>query len=89
MQLFYIRVADKCEPIRSEDIHRMANEKQTYQWELVCPKTVTLNDIPTDNLRRFAEEIRNSDRVKEHVKQMEDVEMVCSENKFAITTPKS
>jgi len=34
----YIRVADKCEPIRSEDIHRMANEKQTYQWELVCQK---------------------------------------------------
>lgn len=71
----YIRVADKCEPIRSEDIHRMANEKQTYQWELVCPKTVTLSDIATDSLSGFAKEIRNSDRVKDHIKQMEVVEM--------------
>lgn len=71
----YIRVADKCEPVRNEDIHRLANEKQSYQWELVCPKTVTLSDIAPDSLSRFAEKIRNSDRVKEHIKQMEDVEM--------------
>ena len=71
----YIRVADKCEPVRNEDIHRLANEKQTYQWELVCPKTVTLSDIAPDSLSGFAEKIRNSDRVKEHIKQMEDVEL--------------
>lgn len=71
----YIRVADKCEPVRNEDIHRLANEKQTYQWELVCPKTVTLSDIAPDSLSMFAEKIRNSDRVKEHIKQMEDVEI--------------
>lgn len=29
----YIRVADKCEPVRNEDIHRLAYEKQAYQWE--------------------------------------------------------
>ncbi|MCX6307336.1 MAG: hypothetical protein NTY32_00425, partial [Bacteroidia bacterium] len=76
----YIRVADKCEPIRCEDIHRMANEKQTYQWELVCPKTVMLSDIAPNSLSGFAKEIRNSDRVKDHIKQMEDVEMAESYN---------
>lgn len=73
-------MADKCEPIRSEDIHRLANEKQTYQWELVCPKTVTLNDVAPDSLSGFAKEIRNSNRVKDHIKQMEDLEMAESYN---------
>jgi ATP-dependent DNA helicase RecG len=72
----YLRIADKCEPVRSEDIHRLANEKQAYQWELVCPKTVKRNDIDTANLTDFTTKIRRSDRVKEHIKQMTDWEIV-------------
>jgi len=29
---FYIRVVDKCEPIRNEDIHRLANVNEAFQW---------------------------------------------------------
>lgn len=71
----YTRVGDKCEPVRSEDIQRMANEKGTYQWEMYCSRDVRLMDIPEGNLRRFADDIRASDRVKPHVKQMTDEEI--------------
>ena len=72
----YLRVADKCEPVRNEDIHRLAYEKQAYQWELVCPKTVKISDISPDNIRNFANDIRQSDRVGEHIKQMTDNEII-------------
>ncbi len=72
---FYIRVVDKCEPIRNEDIHRLANEKEAFQWELVCTKSVTIHDIEENVLAKFADKIRNSDRVKDHIKQMSDLEI--------------
>lgn len=72
---FYIRVVDKCEPIRNEDIHRLANEKEAFQWELVCTKSVALHDIDSNALAQFANKIRNSDRVKDHIKQMSDLEI--------------
>lgn len=70
----YIRVADKCEPARSEDIQRLSEEKGTYQWEIVKTK-YSISDISYDNLHKFAAEVRASDRAKEHVRQMDDVEI--------------
>lgn len=77
---FYIRIADKCEPVRSEDIHRLAYEKQAFQWELVCTRQVSLADIPENALHDFADKIRQSDRVSEHIKQMTDPEIADNYN---------
>lgn len=71
----YLRVADKCEPVRNEDVQRLSIEKGAYQWELLATR-VYLSDIPTENVTKFAEDIRNSDRVKPHVKQMSDLEIL-------------
>jgi ATP-dependent DNA helicase RecG len=76
----YLRIADKCAPVRNEDIHRLANEKQAYQWELVCPKTVKISDISVSVIRNFANSIRKSDRVGEHIKQMTDEEIINNYN---------
>ena len=76
----YLRVADKCEPVRNEDIHRLANEKQAYQWELVCPKTLKRSDVSLENIKDFTERIRLSDRVGEHIKQMTDYEIIDNYN---------
>lgn len=70
----YIRIADKCEPVRGEDIHRLCDEKGTYQWEIIRTR-VTVSDIPSANIKKFANEIRSSSRVKEHVQQKEDIEI--------------
>lgn len=71
----YLRVADKCEPVRNEDLQRLSIEKGAYQWELLATR-VALSDIPVENVKKFANDIRESDRVKEHVKQMSDLEIL-------------
>lgn len=70
----YIRVADKCEPVRSEDIQRVGEEKGAFQWELV-PTQFELEDENKTNLSKFANDIRQSDRVKQHIKQLDDMEI--------------
>ena len=70
----YIRVADKCEPVRSEDIQRVGEEKGAYQWEIVTTM-FELDDTTKANLTKFANDIRQSDRVKQHIKQLDDMEI--------------
>ena len=71
----YLRIADKCEPVRNEDLQRLSIEKGAYQWELLATR-VALSDIPVENVKKFANDIRESDRVKDHVKQMSDLEIL-------------
>lgn len=70
---FYIRVADKCEPVRSEDMLYLANEKHAFQWELICTRQVKLADIPDGMLAKFADKIRKSGRVSGHIKQIRNL----------------
>lgn len=71
----YIRVADKCEPVRTEDIQRLAEEKGAFQWE-INPTKFGWNDVQVvENIRRFADDMRHSPRVSDHIKQMDDIEM--------------
>ncbi len=67
----FIRIGDQCQPARGEDILRIAAEKDAFQWELQ-PRNINVSEV---DLRNFAEEIRSSDRVKEFVKEMSDIEI--------------
>ena len=71
----YMRIGDKCEPVRNEEIQRLSIEKGAYQWE-VLPTATKYQDIPKENIEQFVSDIRDSDRVKAHVKQMSDEEIV-------------
>ena len=77
----YMRIGDKCEPVRNEEIQRLSIEKGAYQWE-VLPTSVDYKDIPQDNIKKFVQDIRESDRVKAHVKQMSDEEIIEHYNLF-------
>jgi ATP-dependent DNA helicase RecG len=70
----YIRIGDQCHAARSEDIHRLASEKDAFQWE-IQPQVVTLDQIPEVNLKVFADGIRESKRVKAPIKELSDVEI--------------
>lgn len=71
----YIRIGDQCQPARSEDIIRIASEKDSFQWELQT-RNVTLNQLPQRNIEWFAAEIRASDRVNPHIREMSDIEIM-------------
>ena len=71
----YVRIGDKCQPARSEDITRLASEKDAFQWELQ-PRNISYTDIAQENIEWFATEIRNSDRVKQNIKELSDIEII-------------
>ena len=71
----YIRIGDQCQPARSEDIVRLASEKDAFQWELQT-RNVSYTEIPEMNMRWFADEIRKSDRIKQNTKELSDIEII-------------
>jgi ATP-dependent DNA helicase RecG len=71
----YIRVADKCEPVRGEDLQRIVAEKDAFQWELV-KRNVTIDEIPKSNISKFIENIKASDRIKDSVREKSDFEIL-------------
>ena len=71
----YIRIGDQSQPARSEDIVRLASEKDAFQWELQ-PRNVSYTEIPEMSMRWFADEIRKSDRVKQNIKDLTDIEII-------------
>ena len=71
----YIRIADKSEPVRSEDIQRLAEEKGAYQWEVNTSKYSWHDDDVIPTLHLFAADIRQSGRVSSHIKQLDDLEI--------------
>jgi ATP-dependent DNA helicase RecG len=71
----FMRITDKCHAVRGEDLQRVAAEKDAFQWEL-CTKSISIQDIPLSNISRFAERIKQSDRVKDIVKEKSDIEIL-------------
>lgn len=71
----YIRIGDQCQPARSEDIVRLASEKDAFQWELQA-RNVSFTEVPQTNIEWFAAEIRKSDRVKNNIKELSDIEII-------------
>ncbi|MDE6562035.1 MAG: putative DNA binding domain-containing protein [Muribaculaceae bacterium] len=72
---YYIRVGDQNVPMRSEDFQRVAYEKEAYLWETVKTR-YSITDIPEDRIHNLCESIRNSERVRTHIKQMSDNEIL-------------
>ena len=71
----FIRVADKCYPVHGEDIQRIAAEKDAFQWEIIT-RNVDLESIPPEKIIQFVSKIRQSDRVKDSVKEKSDIEIL-------------
>lgn len=70
----FIRIGDQCQPVRSEDLVRLASEKDAFQWELQS-RNIQTSKVSPDSLFWFANEIRNSDRVNSFVKEQSDIEI--------------
>ncbi|MFH1052256.1 MAG: ATP-binding protein [bacterium] len=71
----YIRIVDKCEPVRSEDIVNLAAQKNSFQWELVL-KNFTLQDIPKIRIDDFVNSIRTSDKASDFIRRKSDTELL-------------
>jgi len=64
----YLRVGDQCQPVRNEDIFRLANEKEAFQWELVSVKSIKVNEANPVEIEKFVADIRNSVQASDYIK---------------------
>ena len=71
----YVRVGDECTAIKGEELTRLAHEKGAFQWELVITKT-HISQIESENIGKFINEIRNSDRVSDFIKKQADKDIL-------------
>lgn len=71
----FLRVGDQCHAARSEDIVRLASEKDAFQWELQ-PRQVLFAGVTPEAIVAFTAAIRNSPRVKATVKALTDIELI-------------
>lgn len=71
---FYMRFADKCEPLRSEDMLRLSEVKGCFQWEITKTR-FAIDDASREKLQILSDSIRSSDRIKDHIRQMDNDEL--------------
>lgn len=71
----YMRIADRCEPVMGEDLVRIVAEKDAFQWELIS-RNIKIDSVPQSNIINLATLLRESDRVKDSVKEKDDKELL-------------
>ena len=81
----YIRIGDNSVPVGSEDVARLAEDKGCISWEDTLTDYLWTN-ADEEKLKWFVEQIRDSDRVSDFVKQKDTKEML---DYFYMTDPES
>ncbi|MBK7128679.1 MAG: putative DNA binding domain-containing protein [Crocinitomicaceae bacterium] len=72
----FIRVGDECVPVGSDELTRLAAEKNAFQWELVTPFKMGINDVNLKEVSSFLKDIRASKKVSDFVKAKNDTELL-------------
>lgn len=71
----YMRNGDNCEPITGEDLHRLAEDKGCYNWELQV-SNYDISDCDASRLEFILTSLRSSDRVSDFIKEKTDIELL-------------
>jgi ATP-dependent DNA helicase RecG len=73
---YYIRIDDECKPIVGDDILRLVNDRPSMPWETMT--SLGLSPIHADPARiaTLVSGLRESERVKPHVKEKTDEELL-------------
>jgi len=67
-----IRIGEECVPVDSQSLTQLVSEKGDFQWELFRHPRIRLENIPAENIRKFIEDIRSSDKASDFIKQLDD-----------------
>lgn len=71
-----IRISDSCYPIDSTELTTLAAEKTAFQWEIIWPQKLTLEQIEASSVINFINDIKKSDKVSDFIKQRDDIEIL-------------
>lgn len=73
---YYLRVSDESKPLVGEEVQRLLNERSAQPWETLTTLGIPRDHTDPDKVETFAARIRESDRVKESVKEKSDSELL-------------
>ena len=73
---YYLRVSDECKPLLGEDIQRLLTERSAQPWETLRSLRVSREQVDAMKLALFTKGIRDSERVKQSVKEKRDEELL-------------
>lgn len=72
----FIRVSDNCFPVSSEELTQLAAEKTAFQWELITPLKLHIEECDSNKMSSLLADIRKSDKVSDFVKAKLDYEIL-------------
>lgn len=73
---YYVRVGDQCQPVRGDDVMRLASERPAHPWETMTTLEVPLERVDVNKLNALVQALRASDRVKASVKEKTSDELL-------------
>lgn len=72
----FIRIADNCYPVSSDELTDLAAEKNAFQWELVVAQKIKLSQADSNQIDFFIQKLKVSNRVSDFIKEKEDREIL-------------
>lgn len=73
---YYIRISDACKPVLPDELNRLFTDKPAFIWETKVVQKVKIEDCDKQKLNKFINDIKNSARVSEFVKQKSTEELL-------------
>ncbi|NWG27037.1 MAG: putative DNA binding domain-containing protein [Ignavibacteriaceae bacterium] len=73
---YYIRIADDCKPVLPDELQRLFNDKPAFNWETKVVQKISIDDCDPIKLGNFVNEIRNSKRVSDFIKNKSTSEIL-------------
>lgn len=72
----FVRISDNCFPVSSDELTQLAVEKTAFQWELATVQKIRLLDADANKIKLFLDDIRQSQKVSDFIKNKEDTEIL-------------
>jgi len=73
---YYIRVSDQCKPVLPDELSRLFTDKSAFIWETKVVQRITIEQCDQTKLNQFVNDIKNSSRVSEFIKQKSKEEIL-------------
>ncbi|OPY68469.1 MAG: Divergent AAA domain protein [Syntrophorhabdus sp. PtaU1.Bin050] len=73
---YYLRIADQSKPVIGDEVMRLATERASFPWETLATLEIPRSRTDSGKVKAFATGIRESDRVKQSVKEKTEDELL-------------
>lgn len=73
---YFVRVSDTCRPVVGDEVLVLLNDRPSVPWEALTALKLPVTAADSSQLQTLCRDLRRSDRVKAHVKEKSDDELL-------------